>query len=363
MEKILIIEDDSAVRGSIQELLKGFGYDAFAAENGREAINIIEKVIPDLVISDMMMPEIDGMEFLKIFREKTETADIPFIFLTARTEYTDLRKGMSEGADDYLIKPFKANDLLRVIRYRLDKKNREYESIKKIQSNLTAYIPQALNSPVVAISGFVDMMLSELNDLSKGEIIEYLEKIKLSAVDLHRIVKKYQIFTDSVNIINNRAEFEKGNFDTVKSVTELINITAQDIAESHKRQKDLVVNVDESGINVNKKILKTIISELFENAFKYSKKDEQVKVEGYKTGDKYNIEISNPGRRIDNKVLDNLNSYNLFREQQEDKHNLGLGLIIANNLSLCLDGQLVVDSKSEGIVKVQLRLPLYNNFN
>lgn len=121
MKKILIIEDHEDIRENLAEILDLAGYETFTAENGKIGVEIAEKVRPDLILCDVMMPVLDGYGTLSILHKKQETADIPFIFLTAKSEKGDFRYGMNLGADDYITKPFESNELLKVVEMRLAK--------------------------------------------------------------------------------------------------------------------------------------------------------------------------------------------------------------------------------------------------
>ena len=121
MKKILLIEDNVEIRENTSEILMLDGYDVTVAENGKEGVTkaIAEK--PDLIICDIMMPVLDGYGVLHLLTKNPETADIPFIFLTAKAERTDFRKGMDMGADDYITKPFDDVELLNAVESRLRK--------------------------------------------------------------------------------------------------------------------------------------------------------------------------------------------------------------------------------------------------
>ncbi|MGY5851022.1 response regulator [Salegentibacter sp. F14] len=127
MKKILIIEDDKILRENTRELLEIENYRVFTAENGKEGLKAAKEYKPDLIISDILMPVMDGYELLKRLYQDKETRDIPFIFLSAKSEVEDIRFGMNMGADDYLTKPFHERDLLMAISTRLSK----HEKIQK----------------------------------------------------------------------------------------------------------------------------------------------------------------------------------------------------------------------------------------
>jgi CheY-like chemotaxis protein len=121
MAKLLIIEDHFEVRENLEEMLDLNGYDIKTASNGEEGIEVAEAWLPDLILCDIMMPGIDGYGVLSHLSRYPKTAGIPFIFLTAKADKRDIRRGMLMGADDYLTKPFEEQELLSVIQTRLEK--------------------------------------------------------------------------------------------------------------------------------------------------------------------------------------------------------------------------------------------------
>ena len=122
MNKVLIIEDNDNIRENVVEILELSGYEVFSAENGKKGVELALKTIPDIVLCDIMMPELDGYGVVHILHKNPQTLAIPIIFLTAKAERADLRKGMELGVDDYLTKPFDDLELLKAIEARLKKK-------------------------------------------------------------------------------------------------------------------------------------------------------------------------------------------------------------------------------------------------
>jgi CheY-like chemotaxis protein/CRP-like cAMP-binding protein len=121
MKSVLVIEDNADIRENTAEILELGGYKVFTAENGKRGVEQALKEKPDMIICDIMMPELDGYGVLHLVRKNPETQNIPFIFLTAKTERIDFRKGMEMGADDYITKPFEDIELLNAIEVRLKK--------------------------------------------------------------------------------------------------------------------------------------------------------------------------------------------------------------------------------------------------
>ncbi len=124
VKKILIIEDEASERNNLLDILTLNGYDAYAVEQGLEGIALALQLIPDLILCDVQLPELNGYEVLQRLGKNPSTADIPFIYLSAFAEKEDYRKGMALGADDYIVKPFDMAILLQTIEYRLRKSER-----------------------------------------------------------------------------------------------------------------------------------------------------------------------------------------------------------------------------------------------
>ncbi len=130
MLKILVIEDDQLLKEGIREILLAHKFKVFSSSDGVEGLELTKELLPDLIVCDIMMPKMDGYELKDELNKEPETSSIPFIFLTAKAEMSDLRKGMELGADDFLIKPFKAETLIKAILLRL-KKHSDIKSVNK----------------------------------------------------------------------------------------------------------------------------------------------------------------------------------------------------------------------------------------
>ena len=120
-ETILIVEDNDSLRIGISEMLTIEGFSVLTARNGVEAVEILKSNLPELILSDVMMPEMDGFDFYHQVRSHAELFSIPFLFLTARTDPEDSLKGRTLGADDYLTKPISRDELVTTIRSRLNR--------------------------------------------------------------------------------------------------------------------------------------------------------------------------------------------------------------------------------------------------
>jgi len=148
MVKILVIEDEESVRENLLDLLEAEDFETVAAANGRIGVDLAFTEAPDLILCDMMMPEVDGYGVLSALRQDPSTATIPFIFLTAKSAKSDFRQGMDMGADDYLTKPFTRAELLSAIMNRLERQ----ATLKKYLSNQIVTKPVSPKTQLLEIS-------------------------------------------------------------------------------------------------------------------------------------------------------------------------------------------------------------------
>jgi diguanylate cyclase len=172
MKKILVIEDEELVRNNILEILDTVDFRVIGASNGGIGVQMAQEHLPDLILCDVMMPELDGYEVLAALRKNPVTATIPFIFLTAKGDKTDIRQGMNLGADDYLTKPFRRKELLGAIEARLIKHDALYQGYAREQSRPIA--PREEVGPQRPDLIYYDRLTKLPNQLLLREQFDYL---------------------------------------------------------------------------------------------------------------------------------------------------------------------------------------------
>lgn len=181
MKKIVLIEDNEGMRENTAEILELAGYKVMTAENGKEGVRLAVAEQPDLIICDIMMPELDGYGVLHALSKNDTTAGIPFIFLTAKAEKADHRKGMEMGADDYLTKPFDDMELLSAVEVRLKK-----------SENLRKQISRDAES--------IDHFINEVK--KPGDIVKLSEKRKLRVFKKKEIIYQEDVFPSGIFFLN-----------------------------------------------------------------------------------------------------------------------------------------------------------------
>jgi len=191
---ILIIEDQPDVRENIAELLELSGYRTLEAQHGREGVTKALKNTPDLILCDIMMPELDGYEVLYLLSKNAETATIPFIFLTARAEKSDFRKGMNLGADDYITKPFEEMELLGAVERRLAR----FEKLAAPQ-DLNEFVSSANQYP-----GLEDLSSElQVKNFHKGDVLyRQGDYANFAFKILSGKIKAYQLNADGKELLH-----------------------------------------------------------------------------------------------------------------------------------------------------------------
>jgi DNA-binding NarL/FixJ family response regulator len=181
MKKILVIEDESVLRMNLARALRLEKFEAFTAANGREGIELARQQLPDLILCDILMPELNGWRVLEEIRADPATARIPFIFLTAKGDLPDLRAGMNLGADDYLIKPVHLDDLLTAIEARLERVQQcaaadvDFSSAKPLESlGLSSREAEIL---LLVTRGKVNKEIADALSISTGTVRKHVENI------------------------------------------------------------------------------------------------------------------------------------------------------------------------------------------
>lgn len=167
--KILIIEDTADIRESVVEILQLAGHTVYEAGNGKEGVELARTHLPDMVLCDIMMPELDGYGVLHMLGKAPETAQIPFIFLTAKADRLDMRKAMDMGADDYLTKPFDDVELLSAIESRMKKKEQQKEFYSKSLDELGRLISR--NNGLAELKKIINDRKSR--NFKKNQVIYY----------------------------------------------------------------------------------------------------------------------------------------------------------------------------------------------
>lgn len=241
MKSVLVIDDNNDIRENTAEILELSGYRTLTAENGKKGVDIAIKEKPDVIVCDIMMPELDGYGVLHLLRKNPDTQYIPFIFLTAKTERSDLRKGMEMGADDYITKPFEDIELLNAVEIRLKKAEILQQKYATGATGLTQFIRD------IKDSGLIKQLADNYNietyhkkqtlyqEGKRPRFLYYIQKGKVKGFKSHEIGKEYitDLFSTG-DFIGYAAIIEDRNYDDnaiVLEDAEIMQIPKEDFLQ------------------------------------------------------------------------------------------------------------------------------------
>jgi signal transduction histidine kinase len=368
MTTILVIEDDAFIRESICDILTVEGYQILMANNGLNGVNIAIDQLPDLILCDVAMPHMDGYEVLQALQQHHATHAIPFIFLTARTAKADLRQGMDLGADDYLLKPCTALDLLKAINRRLEKQSRlkthSEEQLNLLRSNIAKFLPHELYTPLNGILGFSELLMRDCETIERAEIREVAKDIYSSALRLHHLMQNFLLYSKLEIITYHPEQLQQLHDHRLVNPKATIHAAAEQTASSMQRLSDLQINcsraASHSGVTVqiNDLYLQKIVTELISNACKFSEPDTPIELESDLQADQFILTITNQGRGMTADQIASLGAYMQFDRNYYEQQGSGLGLIISKRIAELHGGSLQIKSTPGTLTRVQVQVPV-----
>jgi two-component system sensor histidine kinase/response regulator len=193
MNNVLVIDDADEVRTVIMKTLTHFGFNTRGAKDGATGIEMALAEAPDLIICDVRMPVMDGYRTLAKIRDLPGIANIPFIFLTAAIEKSDIRRGMVYGADDYLTKPFTPDELIEAVATRLSRqtelKSEIYLRAEKLREDVVHLLSKELTAPLESILGLTSTMMKEYSRIAPEKVFVNARQINESVLRLNQLAK------------------------------------------------------------------------------------------------------------------------------------------------------------------------------
>jgi two-component system sensor histidine kinase/response regulator len=352
--KILLVDDELNIRETISELLVFKKFDVKTAANGQDALDLLDYWTPDLIICDIMMPVMDGNEFHRIVQENHSLSPIPFVFLTAKNEDNLMRKCLLDGADDFLSKPFRINELITIVESKITR----FEKIKNAHNNLycgpkTSFLHE-INTPLNGILGLTELLIDKEEDFEKNEIQRVYESIKISGERLNRTLQNLILYQ---NLINNTLEFK----DTAS--TEIsknwLDVKTKIFQIYEQQEKRIRYNVDEANVKISEKYLQFILFELIDNALKFSPKSKFISLTGKRYNDEYyELVIKDFGIGFSEEELKKIGAGQQFNRDKKEQQGLGLGLFLSKIIIKEIKGVFSIISNLDEGTSIRIFFPM-----
>lgn len=367
MVKILIIEDETNIRENLEAILELENFETLAADNGRLGVELALQEQPDLILCDVMMPQLDGYGVLKALKDEPKTALIPLIFLTARSERNDLRRGMELGADDYLIKPFTLDELLMAVRTRLEKQKRFKtelaQEMSQLRSNITRSLPHEFLTPLNGILGITDLLIHYSDSLTKEEVLSYLKDIEQSGQRLHHLVLNLLLFAELelLDADPQRRQVWRGLSSQQTALPYALEKVFSKVLNQYSRLEDSILlglKVEEAlMVALTEEDFNKILAELLDNACKFSTPGTPIGLALSFDSDFVTIILTDRGRGMTSQHLSQIGAYMQFERKFYEQQGSGLGLILARRLTELYGGSLAITSQINQGTTITIMLP------
>jgi signal transduction histidine kinase len=287
---------------------------------------------------------------------------IPFIFLTARSAKSDLRQGMELGADDYLVKPFTIEEVVRAVSTRLEKRAQAtalyQQKLDELRNNIAASLPHEFLTPLTVILAASDILVRHPENLQVGEVPVIGERIYSSAQRLHRLIKNFLLYTRLELAATDPAKAEALRGYSVSDARTVIGETARHVARQANRTSDLYVDLVDATLSISEANLSKIVEELLDNAFKFSKPGSGVNVSGYVDAPHvFTLSVQDNGHGMTPEQIACVGAYMQFDREQYEQQGQGLGLVIVKRLTELHGGELSIESVVDRQTIVRVILP------
>lgn len=359
MARILLIEDDPEVTENIVEILELENHQVQTANNGLVGIDLLNTSNPDLIICDVTMPEKNGYEVLQFVRSNPKTFSTPFIFLTAKSEKNDLRRGMELGADDYITKPFDYSDIINSINTRLEYKKKAYDfydkQLENLILNITTSIPHELRTPLNTILGFSQILRSGYKEMEEQELQTIFDNIHDAGLRLLRLIVNYIFYT---KLLANEHSISEKEDQTLNVTDDMIINMCNNIADIYRRKNDFFINLGVIKGKISSEHFLKIIEELVHNGFKFSQRDTKVELKVRVYDNNLIIEVTNFGRGMTAEEINAIGAFQQFNRREFEQQGLGLGLAIVKKITEIYNGKLTIDSEPDKQTVIKVSIPI-----
>lgn len=362
MATILIIDDNAHIRQMTAKILQFEGYETLEAEHGQSGLELAQTARPDLIVSDIVMPEMSGYAVLIELRRDPKTADIPFIFLTAKASMDELRKGMEFGADDYLTKPFEIDELLSAINTRLERHRLMREQMHQLQYSLTHSLPHELRTPlhgIISLAEFLESFgVNLLRENNTQEFFQVCKYIRQDAMRLQRVVENALLHVELEQLRDaaRQSASSWAHRDEIAPKAPLAFLARQ-LTERAERTADLRLELDDIRLWMNERSLQKIVEELLDNACKFSEPGAPISLSARIEGEQAVFTVSDHGRGMTPEQIASISAFMQFDRQRAEQQGLGLGLAIASLLTRLHHGALEIQSEPQRGATVRVSFP------
>lgn len=351
-ETILVVDDEAVVRDLLDEILSQAGFRVFTAGDGREALTVFAQVRPQLVTSDVGMPGMDGYQLYEQVRSRPEWVLVPFVFLTGLGDEADVRRGKGLGADDYLVKPFREEDLLLAVRARLARhaqlETAREAQVEELKQTILRTLNHELRTPLTYLSGYAEILRESGAEMGVvGPLKEAIDGILAGSDRLSRLVDDLLTLVDLDSAGAQQAhERRRRPLDDLPRL--LKAVLAEERVRAEARGIHLLADVPSelAPIFGDSESLGGAVRRLLDNAIKFSKEGGEVTLRARAADGRLRIEVRDHGVGMPASELGRISDlFYQFDRQTQEQQGSGLGLTIVRGIVALHGGTLGFESE------------------
>ncbi len=365
-EKILVVEDDTSLLEGLRDILEFAGYQIQTATNGEEALARLEAGLPQLVLSDINMPRMDGYQLFEAVRTRPHWVHVPFIYLTAKGDKSDIRRGKQLGVDDYLVKPFDEEDLLVAIRAKLDRHAQldaaQIKQVGDLKRTILTTLNHEFRTPLTYITSYTEILRDGEVDSNSEEFKKILHGIEVGSERLRRLVEDFILLVE-LQSGEARRNYERRRLPTNDVAGILQEVLTKLAAQAAAGKVELTLDVPQPlpTLTLDREYFRNALRRLVENAIKFSKKTGGKVTLGAHPRDRHLIlQVRDEGFGIApenfEKIFDVFYQINRAKLEQQGS---GSGLAIIREIVLLHGGTLTVQSEFGVGSTFTIELPMH----
>lgn len=370
---ILVVDDEPNNFDVIEALLSEYNYELHYAANGKSAIASLAAFQPDLILLDVMMPEMDGVEVCKWIKASDLWQTVPIIMVTALSSKSDMANCLNAGADDFISKPINSIELRARVHsmLRIKQQYDNIQTLSHIQANtinilestlnelrgtLASRMSHELNTPLNGIIGTISLLKEDIESMDIVEIQEMLGWADESARRLESLTKKFLIYLE-LEVSPSRQESFKVAHTKFSSVE--IESSLKSYVQELKRSDDLIFDLEEAEIALSDRYLLTILHELIDNAVKFSTAGTMIKISSQVVENMFNLSVKDLGRGMTEEQINRIDAFVQFERKTYEQQGIGLGLRVVKKIVELAGGNFSITSIYQQETTVNISLPIY----
>lgn len=348
MSSIALVEDDTGLRENLALLLELSGFAVSSYAEGSHALLGLETGMPDLILCDVRMPGIDGFEVLRKVRELQGGRLVPFVFISAHADREVVRRGMVDGADDYLTKPFSAEDLIATVKTRLriaEYRRKVSDALLRTHSaKVLESLPHEIRTPLNGIVGAFEILKFDMAG-GVGDHCQAMDLMEMSVNRLERTLLRYLSYLEISAGRNPCPVLD------LRTVGEILARTVAKCSVEWGREKDIHLECRVSEQVKFPECLERALTELIDNSLKFSLSGTRVIVEAWTGESFFHVRIADNGHGMEPEEISKVGPFCQFAKNYFDGMGLGIGLSIADGLLAAIGGRFQIKTNSpQGLV-------------